>query len=49
MRFFRAQGFEIEIRNIYFDIDGMSFTNWLNANCETENESDKWITIKNLR
>tara|TARA_R100000329_G_scaffold87023_1_gene73333 strand:- start:378 stop:656 length:279 start_codon:yes stop_codon:yes gene_type:complete len=40
---------DIEIRNIFFDIDGRSFTNWLNENCETENESDKWITIKNLR
>jgi uncharacterized lipoprotein YajG len=40
---------QIEIRNVFFDIDGRSFTNWLNENCETENESDKWITIKNLR
>lgn len=39
----------IKIRNVYFDIDGRSFTNWLSANCETENESDKYITIKNLR
>lgn len=40
---------EIEIRNVFFDIDGRSFTNWLNENCETKNESDKWITIKHLR
>ena len=40
---------EINIRNIFFDIDGVGFVRWLNANCETLNESDKWITIKQLR
>ena len=40
---------EIEIRNVFFDIDGRSFTNWLNENCETKNESDIWITINHLR
>jgi len=39
----------ISIRDVYFSIDGKGFVEWLNSNCETENESDKWITIKNLR
>jgi len=39
----------IEIRNVYFDIDGKGFVEWLNSNCETANESDKWITINGLR
>ena len=39
----------IKIRNVYFNIDGQGFVEWLNSNCETKNESDKYITIKSLR
>ena len=39
----------IKIRDVYFDIDGMDLQSWLNVNCITKHESDKWITIESLR
>ena len=39
----------INIDEVYFDIDGMHFTNWLNNNCVIESESDKSIIITSLR
>jgi len=39
----------INIDEIFFDIDGLGLTQWLNKNCIVESESDKSIIITSLK
>ena len=39
----------IKIRDVFFDIDGINWIDWLHKNCKVSNESDKWITINSLK
>ena len=39
----------IDIDEIFFDIDGLSLSQWINKHCVVESESDKSIIITSLR
>ncbi len=41
---------QIFVRNVWFDIDGIPFRDWLNQHCELRKDQDdsKWINILGL-